>query len=97
MPCYVQEHEDGLRFYCIRGTAKAPPHCSDCLDMGLNLCDFPVGKGKTCDRRMCEKHSHEIAPNVHYCDAHYKMWQGFRDSGGVKKELEHVVPFISKR
>jgi hypothetical protein len=69
------------------------PHCADCADVGENLCDYPVGKGKTCDRSICETHSHEIGPNLHYCDTHYKQWLAFRDAGGVRRELENVVPF----
>jgi hypothetical protein len=57
------------------------------------LCDYPVGKEKTCDRHICEDHAHEIAPNVHYCPSHYKAWQDFAASGGVKAVLENVEPF----
>lgn len=57
------------------------------------LCDFPVGGNKTCDAGLCEDHNHEIAPNIHYCDTHYKEWKEFVDSGGVKKWLENIEPF----
>lgn len=71
--------------------------CADCLDMGLLLCDFPVGDGKTCDRPMCEQHSHEIGQNLHYCEAHYKAWRAFVKKGGVNKELRNVVAFKGER
>jgi hypothetical protein len=69
------------------------PHCADCMDVGDNLCDYPVGAGKTCDRQICDTHAHEIAPNLHYCDAHHAAWREFVASGGVAEELRNVVAF----
>jgi len=93
MSCYVMYSADRTPAGFICG--KLGPHCADCGDCGVNLCDFPVGRrGKTCNRAICEYHSHEVAPNMHYCDAHYAEWQAFRDSGGVTKELENVAPFV---
>ncbi len=69
------------------------PHCAKCGDVGTQLCDYPVGDGKTCDRPVCEFHAAEVAPNVDYCPAHHTEWKAFRDAGGVKRELENVVPF----
>ena len=69
------------------------PHCAECGDVGTQLCDYPVGDGKTCDRPVCEFHATEVAPNVDYCPAHHAEWKAFRDAGGVKRELENVVPF----
>lgn len=37
----------------------------------------------------------ELAPNIHYCPGHALLWREFRDSGGVKQELENVVPYKS--
>jgi hypothetical protein len=42
---------------------------------------------------LCESHATEVAPNVHYCPGHLVLWQEFRDAGGVKRELENVVPY----
>jgi hypothetical protein len=90
MPCYTLYDENRKPVGHICG--KLGAHCADCGDVGENLCDYPVGKGKTCDRSICEYHSHEVAPNTHYCDQHYAEWRAFRDAGGVKAELENVVP-----
>ncbi len=90
MPCYrVPTKDGGHMFMCC----KLGPHCADCGDVGSNLCDYPVGKGKTCDRPICDLHAHEIGPNMHYCATHHAEWQKFRESGGVTRELENVVPF----
>lgn len=93
MGCYIVPCEDGKMFMC----GDLGPHCADCNDVGENLCDFPVGRGKTCDRSICEIHSHEIGPNLHYCDTHFQEWVSFRNSGGVKKELKNVVPFKARK
>ncbi|KTC15362.1 hypothetical protein AO391_25520 [Pseudomonas marginalis ICMP 9505] len=69
------------------------PHCAECGAVGTQLCDYPVGDGKTCDRPVCEFHAAEVAPNVDYCPSHHTEWKAFRDAGGVKRELENVVPF----
>lgn len=90
MPCYVKDHPKlGRMFIC----GKLGPHCADCGDVGDYLCDYPVGKGKTCDRSMCDDHSTEVAPNLHYCAPHLGMWQAYRDSGALVHELENVLPF----
>lgn len=73
------------------------PHCADCSAIGDFLCDYPVGDGKTCDRPICDDHSHEIGPEVHYCDTHYQMWQDFRNRGGIDEALRNVVAFKSEK
>jgi hypothetical protein len=91
MACYVMydEKRNPVGHMC----GKLGKHCADCCDVGDNFCDYPVGKGKTCDRSICDYHSYEIAPNMHYCEQHHSEWLSFRESGGVKSELENVVPF----
>ena len=59
------------------------PHCrtEGCAAPSDNLCDFPVGKnGRTCDRPLCEDHSHEVGQDTHYCEAHYKAWREFTET-----------------
>lgn len=94
MPCYViyDEKRNPVGHIC----GRLGQHCVDCGDVGTNLCDFPVGDGKTCDRAICDFHAHEVAPNVHYCDAHHAEWKAFRDAGGVQRGLENVVPFATR-
>jgi len=93
MPCYIHKAKDGgAMFIC----GDLGPHCADCSGFGDYLCDYPVGDGKACDRPMCGDHATEIAPEVHYCAGHMKLWEEFRASGGVQRELENVVPFRRK-
>lgn len=90
MACYITTMPDGTKLFM---TGELGNHCADCADVGDYLCDYPVGNDKTCDRSMCENHSTIIAPSIHYCEAHYKEYDKFREAGGVKAELENVMPF----
>jgi hypothetical protein len=90
MPCYIEPHEDGeIRILC----GDLGPPCSLCPASSDFLCDYPVGRGKTCDLHLCGQHGTEVAPNVHYCPGHLEEWKTFKDGGGVERELENVVPF----
>jgi hypothetical protein len=88
--------EDKGRKYFLCGREHALEHCSDCCGIGEFLCDFPVGKEKTCDRIMCREHAKEVAPNIHYCEGHYLEWIKFRDSGGVNDKLKNVIAYKGK-
>jgi len=95
MTCYVMYDDARKPVGHICGSLGQ--HCSDCGDLGSNLCDYPVGNDKTCDRSICEYHAHEVAPGIHYCDSHFEEWKAFMNSGGVKAELENVIPFKTKK
>lgn len=43
--------------------------------MADNLCDYPVGEDKTCDRPLCDEHSFTIGTDIHYCKDHAAQWQ----------------------
>lgn len=59
------------------------PPCTHCAWVSDYLCDYPVGRGKTCDARLCDKHGTEVAPNIHYCPGHLAEWEKFKAEGGV--------------
>jgi hypothetical protein len=95
MPSY-SIRKDGKQVGFIRGDLGphcAGPHCADCGAVSDNLCDYPVGDDKTCDRSLCDEHSHQVGIDIHYCDTHKKHWDKFKRVGGVKADLENVVPF----
>ncbi len=71
MPRYITKTKSGLTI-SIRGDLG--PHCCDCADAADNLCDYPIGGDKTCDRLICHEHSNTVAKNMHYCDAHHEIW-----------------------
>ena len=68
-------------------------HCSECGFVAENLCDYPVGDGKTCDRLLCDECSKQVGIDLHYCTTHKKHWDKFRRNGGVDVELSNVTPF----
>lgn len=74
-------------------TGNLGDHCSDCSGFGEYLCDYPVGDGKTCDRKMCDDTANEVAHEIHYCNAHFKMWSEFKDSDEHRKHLQNVSYF----
>ena len=85
---YARLRPNGNTF--LTGRLGEPATC--CGWVASFLCDYPVGDDATCDKRICEDHAHEIAPDMHYCKEHYKKWVEFEKSGGVKKHLENVTP-----
>ena len=76
MPCDVIKSPEGLTVIaCHRGPRRvcAEP---DCIYTATKLCDFPLTgakAGKTCDRRLCERHAHETEPGRDLCPIHYQM------------------------
>lgn len=91
MPCYPLHDKDGRVTGHICGDLG--PHCAICGAVTGYQCDYPVGEGKTCDRRLCNRHAAEIAPEIHYCPGHLQEWNAFKEAGGVKAELDNVIPY----
>ena len=109
MPCFIHrvEPSSGIEFgrvyqrdahtifFCARNSDESP--CFACADAGDYLCDYPVGKDKTCNRALCEQHRHSVAPELDYCDLHYSEWCEFKATGAPLKHFEHVIPCRSER
>lgn len=53
MPCKVTKDETGqvTRIVCSRPSSAECDFCHK--RQGTQLCDYPVAKGKTCDKRIC--------------------------------------------
>lgn len=71
-PCFIEYFNNNKTFLCLENAE----HCGEngCGGLALNLCDYPILNGKTCDRKLCRKHSHEINKNHHYCTAHFEQY-----------------------
>ena len=57
------------------------PRCGidGCRNASTKLCDFPLKgakTGKTCDRRLCDKHAREQSAGVDFCPTHHEMSKG---------------------
>lgn len=91
MPCYTRYADGGNQFLC----GKLGPHCvaESCNWVSDFLCDYPVGNDKTCDRSLCGDHAHQIAPDTHYCAAHYNEYVEYRNTSELRNTLDNVVPF----
>jgi transcriptional regulator with XRE-family HTH domain len=66
-------------FVCARGARIQT--CS-CGFVAKYLCDFPMGKGKTCDALLCEDHAVKqgtAVQDLHYCPQHALIAQGMVD------------------
>jgi hypothetical protein len=50
-----------------------------CDREGVLLCDWPMGRGKTCDIPLCSGHAREIGDDRHLCPIHHPMW--IKESG----------------
>ena len=72
-------------------------HCTECLAPSDNLCDYPVGEGRTCDRPLCDEHSHEVAADVHYCRGHFIQWNEYLESERGYEVLRNVTPLMGLR
>ena len=72
-------------------------HCADCAGVAEFLCDYPVGDGKTCDRKICHSHAKEVSPEIHYCEQHYNEWVNFKNSGGIAEHLKNIIAFKDEK
>lgn len=53
-------------FICTSGKTK---RCQWCSEKMTKLCDFQIRK-RTCDAKMCDKHSNPVGENKDYCPNH---------------------------
>ncbi len=101
MPCYLERTPDGgMMFMC----GDLGPHCAagDCDAASRFLCDYPVGKGQSCDLPLCSSHAYAVAHELHYCPGHMQLWAAFLNSGrmavAMQEQLgpfpENVLPFL---
>lgn len=55
-------------YMCGEGIEVCDHHsCAYCADY---LCDWPMGKGKTCDAALCEDHAVLVGEDMYFCPAH---------------------------
>jgi hypothetical protein len=73
MTCHVVKAGGVMAIVCTSGRTM---RCA-CGGPGALLCDWKLGKGKTCDTPMCQGCAKEVAPEKHLCRAHqadYAKW-----------------------
>lgn len=68
--------------------------CPICGGVSLFLCDYPMGKGETCDIKLCDNCASEVGKNFHLCPVHYAEFtqkcigQKNQDLDPLKKKRE---------
>lgn len=88
MPCYpiYDKKEDKINgFMC--GKNLDLPICCNCRLICEYLCDFPVGKNGTCDRKLCQKCALEIKNDIHLCPEHAIFYKDNFASFYLQKEI----------
>lgn len=70
MPCIDLKIPGGVAIVCTRGRGGRWGPCYACSAPHEALCDWPVGKGKTCDRRLCRQHRARQGGDVDWCHFH---------------------------
>lgn len=89
MPCYTIPMPNGDVAF-LRGNLG--PHCVEqsCGRPSEILCDYPVGRGKTCDRKLCPDHAHHVGGDLDYCEVHWQEYVAFsREQGRDPTETPH--------
>ncbi len=72
MPCDKYHTANGTMFICGRGPRKQ--RCA-CGYTATRLCDWKVGGGRTCDKPLCVKCTHEPAEDKDLCPTHAAEWR----------------------
>lgn len=49
--------------------------CGNQYEFADYLCDWPMGKGTTCDMSLCKTCAREIGDDLHVCKIHHAVWQ----------------------
>ena len=80
MACRTFPIAGGYAIACGRGHRYSVGPCSvpGCGEPGAFECDYPVTnrKSKTCDKKLCAKHTARVAFEKDYCPVHHRMEKG---------------------
>lgn len=69
MGCSIEKTASGATIIMCGG-GKTQRRCHYCTRMSTKLCDFPVGDGLTCDRRLCGQCAVSKGPDKDECRLH---------------------------
>ena len=68
--CEVWDMGDGTVAH-VRLSGRPPALCEVCRNnRHTKLCDFPTGRKRTCDKKLCGQCAHHSAPDLDYCPEH---------------------------
>jgi hypothetical protein len=82
MQCVLQKLPGGQAVILCGKFRQRIPKCF-CGAEVARLCDFPLGKGKTCDRPVCARHAKRVGPDHDLCPIHAKDWANRTGQGSL--------------
>lgn len=62
-----------------------------CGETGRFLCDWKIGKGRTCDKPLCKEHAKQVGEDKHICPKHaadYATWLEGRAAGAPQHQAQ---------
>ncbi len=62
---------DPLQWICGRFEPEDACSAPGCVFFSEALCDYPMGRGKTCDAALCPGHAHSIGADRDLCEIHF--------------------------
>lgn len=74
--CEAREIEGTRMILCHSGPRpKKSERCVVCGNPRTKLCDYPVGKNKTCDAPLCDEHAYRPyqQEDIDYCPKHKEI------------------------
>lgn len=89
MSCRRLTLANGMTAIVCGAPARRPKACHECGADAQFLCDWKVGRRMRCDRPICAKDAHEVAPNKHLCPTHqaaYRQWLASRSQRALQLE-----------
>lgn len=75
----MKSADDYWREHATNGMLEPIEYCSEgnCLEWRGDMyqCDWPMGRGKTCDAILCDDHAFQIAEEKHLCPIHRAIFE----------------------
>lgn len=69
MPCIKMDSPGMVGFICTRSRREIKP-CSCCGKPSTCLCDYPLGRGRTCDMPLCNECRAHVGMDTDLCPLH---------------------------
>ncbi len=66
--------EGGTTVFMCGENAEIVATCK-CGHLSDVLCDYPMGRGKTCDLALCSECSHHVGDDLDMCFVHFAMFE----------------------
>lgn len=72
MKCTHLNLGDGMQAIVCGGRRV---HTCACGRPSTKLCDWKIGRGRTCDKRLCDECAYSPAPEKDLCPTHAEAWK----------------------